>query len=170
MKRHTLIAVAALGLSLVGGTALADSNNNRDHRSDHGPAARHDSRSHDRHDYNDRRVDHRTRDHHYDGHRDYRSDWNRDDRHYDGRQIHRAPVRYRVVRYYPPHNYRPYSWYRGAYLPAAYYAPRYVVYNYRDYRLAPPPYGYHWVRVNNDVVLAAITTGLVMQVVNGLFY
>ena len=59
---------------------------------------------------------------------------------------------------------------RGARLPAAYYAPRYVVHNYGDYHLHRPPHGYHWVRVDNDVILAAITTGIVLQVVNGIFY
>jgi Ni/Co efflux regulator RcnB len=36
--------------------------------------------------------------------------------------------------------------------------------------LYPPPYGYHWVRVDNDVVLAAITTGIVLAVVNQVFW
>ncbi len=33
-----------------------------------------------------------------------------------------------------------------------------------------PRVGHHWVRVNNDVVLAAVASGLVVSVVNGLFY
>ncbi len=90
------------------------------------------------------------------------------DRH--GRHYHRHDGRYRVALYYPPKGYRHYTWSRGARLPAAYYAPRYVVYNYGAYRLRPPPRGYHWVRVDNDVVLAAITTGIVMQVIDGIFY
>lgn len=159
MKRPTFIAIAALGLSFATGVALADphgGDHGRDHRNDRGHAVHRDPGHHDDHRRDDRRVDNRHWDH-------------RADRH-DHRVDHRPPVRYKVVRYYPPQGYRPYVWYRGARLPAAYYAPRYVVYNYRDYRLAPPPHGYHWVRVNNDVVLAAITTGIVMQVVNGLFY
>jgi len=42
--------------------------------------------------------------------------------------------------------------------------------DYRAYRLAAPPWGYQWVRVDNDVVLAAITTGLVLSVVDNLFW
>ena len=94
-----------------------------------------------------------------------------DNRHYDHRyHDHGYGGRYKVVRYYPPKNYRHHRWYRGAYLPAAYYAPRYVVHNYSTYRLRPPPRGYHWVRVDNDVILAAIATGLVANVVSDIFY
>jgi Ni/Co efflux regulator RcnB len=78
--------------------------------------------------------------------------------------------RYRAGAYHRPHGYRSYHWYAGARLPAAYYAPRYVIYDYPAYRLRPPPYGYHWVRVDNDVVLAAIATGVVLQVVNEIFW
>ena len=42
--------------------------------------------------------------------------------------------------------------------------------DYHRYRLSPPPYGHHWVRVNEDVVLAAVASGLVVSVVNGMFY
>jgi Ni/Co efflux regulator RcnB len=181
MKRpmkHLIVAAAALS-ALVGSVAMADSHG-RDKGHDN---SRHDDRrGHEEHRYDDQRVQdqhHWNNDHrdyraannsHWDNRSDYRyvrtPDWNR----YDHRYDYHPPARYRVVNYYPPHGYRPYAWYRGSYLPATYYAPRYVVYNYYDYRLNAPPYGYHWVRVNNDVVLAAITTGLVMQVVNGLFY
>ena len=42
--------------------------------------------------------------------------------------------------------------------------------DYRPYRLAPPPYGHHWVRVDNDVLLVALSTGLVVDSIYGLFY
>lgn len=80
-------------------------------------------------------------------------------------------VRYRVDPYRQPRGYyNGYAWHRGDRLPVAFYAPRYVVRDYRAYRLAPPPWGYQWVRVDNDVVLAAITTGLVLSVVDNLFW
>jgi Ni/Co efflux regulator RcnB len=121
-----------------------------------------DSHKHDR-----SRDERAWNDRHHDRHDDrHRNDRDRHDRYYD----HRYDGRYKVVRYSMPHGYRHYAWYRGARLPAAYYAPRYVVHNYGSYRLRPPPRGYHWVRVDNDVVLAAITTGVVMQVINGIFY
>jgi Ni/Co efflux regulator RcnB len=142
MKR-LLVAVLAVS-TLMGTVAMADS-----HKHD---------RSRDERAWNDRHHD-RNDDRH-------RNDRDRHDRYYD----HRYDGRYKVVRYSMPHGYRHYAWYRGARLPAAYYAPRYVVHNYGSYRLRPPPRGYHWVRVDNDVVLAAITTGVVMQVINGIFY
>lgn len=78
--------------------------------------------------------------------------------------------RYRAPSYYaPPPGYRSVRWSRGHYLPRPYYAPVYVV-DYRPYRLAPPPYGHHWVRVDNDVLLIALATGLIVDVMYGLFY
>jgi len=108
------------------------------------------------------------------GHERDRDHWDdrhdrRDDRREERYDRH-SHARYKVVRYAPPAGYRHYTWYRGAHLPRAYYAPRYVVHDYGSYRLRSPPRGYHWVRVDNDVVLAAITTGIVMQVVSGIFY
>jgi Ni/Co efflux regulator RcnB len=52
----------------------------------------------------------------------------------------------------------------------AYYAPRYVVYDYGRCGLRAPPYGYHWVRVDGDVVLAAIATGVILDVIYNQFY
>lgn len=54
--------------------------------------------------------------------------------------------------------------YRGGYLPHDYRNRQYVIDNWREYRLSPPPRGYHWVQVGGDYVLAAITTGLIMQI------
>ncbi len=46
-----------------------------------------------------------------------------------------------------------------------YYGPSYVVRDYRYYRLRPPPRGYHWVRDdNNDLLLVAITTGIILDI------
>jgi Ni/Co efflux regulator RcnB len=38
------------------------------------------------------------------------------------------------------------------------------------YRLRPPPRGHYWVRVDNDVLLTAIATGLIVDVAYNLFY
>lgn len=37
--------------------------------------------------------------------------------------------------------------------------------DYRRYRLAAPPRGYHWVRVDNRFLLVGITSGLISQVI-----
>jgi Ni/Co efflux regulator RcnB len=54
-------------------------------------------------------------------------------------------------------------------LSPAYYAPAYVVRDYSVYQLREPPYGCRWVRVDNNVVLAAIATGVVLDVVYNVF-
>lgn len=138
-------------------------NNRRDYRGNVDQYRRSDNRR-----FDNRRFDGRR----YDG----RYDRKFDRRHFDSRFSRNYPsYRYgykRIYggRYYRPSGYRYYSWRRGDRLPFAYYAPRYIIRDYRPYRLYAPPRGYHWVRVGNDVVLAAITTGLVLSVVNNIFY
>lgn len=53
---------------------------------------------------------------------------------------------------------------RGQRVPVVYLQPRYYVQDYRYYNLAPPPYGYRWVRPDNGrYLLVSITTGLISQ-------
>jgi Ni/Co efflux regulator RcnB len=42
------------------------------------------------------------------------------------------------------------AWKRGERIPVVYLEPRYYVRDYREYRLAPPPDGYVWVRPYED--------------------
>ncbi|MGE3303322.1 MAG: RcnB family protein [Hyphomonadaceae bacterium] len=67
-----------------------------------------------------------------------------------------------------PPGYRHHNWQRGARLPNEYR--RVVVRDYRAYHLAPPPRGYQYVRVDNDVILASIATGVVASVIANAFY
>lgn len=71
------------------------------------------------------------------------------------------------VAYYGAPYYRPgYSeWRRGAYLPPAYRGRGYIVYDYERYRLRPPPRGYSWYRVDDGYMLAAITSGLIYDII-----
>jgi Ni/Co efflux regulator RcnB len=113
--------------------------------------------------------------------RDSRGDWRGDhrndgrDRGYDGRGRYEGQDRGRFLdhfygeRYNESWGYRDHEWRRGERLPIAYYSEPYVVRDFGAYRLRPPPWGYHWVRVNNDVVLAAIATGIVLDVVYNCF-
>jgi Ni/Co efflux regulator RcnB len=141
---NRLLVATALAITLMGGavTVQADA---RDQR-------------HERRDF---RQD-RSRDWHRHEHRDHR-DWNRHDTRDWGR-------RYHYGRYVAPRGYYHRSWRHGDHLPSAYYAPRYIVHDYYSYRLRPPPRGYYWVRVDNDVLLASIASGLVVSAVYGLFY
>jgi len=139
-----------------------------------------------RYDGRDNRYDRRDnrRDDRYDrrdNRRDDRRDW-RDDRRYDNRHYARGndrrwngyhwhpQYRYRApVHYVYPRGYRAQQWRVGYRLPPAYYQRHYYV-DYRVYHLPPPPYGYHWVRVDRDVVLVAIASGLIRDILYGLYY
>jgi Ni/Co efflux regulator RcnB len=151
----------------------------KDHRYSRDDDRRHD-RDHSRHD--DREVRYR------DDRRDYYRNVERDHNRHDDREVryryqedrrdhyrsverdHRyATTHYRVVRYQPPRGYVRRQWRTGEHIPSSYCENRYVVHDYRSYRLHAPPRGYHWVRVDHDVVLTAITTGFITAVVYGIF-
>ena len=168
MKR---IFAAALAVTLMTGSVLAEA---RDHDRDRYSRHERSHRDHDRHavkHHRDHRAyERRSNDRHWD---DHRRDSHRDDR-WERREYRSAAahhyVRFHAGHYHRPAGYRHYAWHRGAHLPRAYYAPRYVVHDYHAYRLHRPPYGHHWVRVDRDVVLTAIATGAVIAVVSDLFY
>jgi Ni/Co efflux regulator RcnB len=198
MKR-TITAAILISL-MAGPVAMADSSlgstvravaqrqspeSRRDNRADHRDD-RHDGRSDRRDDRRDGRSDRRDdrRDDRWDrrddrrDHRDNRRDdrWDRrDDRRdkhwdrWDDRRDH-GHGNYWSGRYDPPRGYRPHHWRRGDRLPAAYYARPYVISDYRGCHLRPPSYGAHWVRVDNDVLLTVIATGIVLDVVYNHFY
>jgi Ni/Co efflux regulator RcnB len=114
--------------------------------------------------------DHRHWNDHRDGndHRNWDRDYDRFHRAPPPRVIYRpAPPRFGL--YHAPRGYYQHTWRRGERLPVAYYAPSYLIGNYRDCGLRAPPRGYHWVRVNNDAVLAAVATGVVLDVAFHLF-
>jgi Ni/Co efflux regulator RcnB len=127
---------------------------------------------HDRVNDADHREHRDAREHHRDDDR-HRHDEHRNDRDHDrgDRDYQRGYLqgRYDAGRYIRPRGYYQHSWRRGERLPAAYYANRYVVRNYNAYRLHAPPRGYHWIRVERDVVLAAVATGAIVTIVDGLF-
>lgn len=157
MKRILLTAAAALTLA---GPLAVSSASAREYRSEY----RQDQRSDWRNDRRDDRRDYRG------DRRDSRNDrW--DSRRYNGyyyqNRFHRgAPP----AAYYgrPGFSYGYQAWSRGQYIPRGY--PVRVV-QYRDYRLSPPPYGYHYVRDDRgDILLAAIATGLIASVIIGSSY
>lgn len=55
----------------------------------------------------------------------------------------------------------------GRRIPNEFRQHQYVVSNYRQHRLPPPPRGHEWVQVGPDYVLIAIATGLIAQMVLG---
>ena len=191
MKRQRAIHssrmfAAALAVSLMTGSIAVQARDND--RDDDGKSRYEEHRGHDRHArHDDDRHDRRARNHNHDTHdryvsnnhphdRQLRPEHAREQRWDDHRERSRAYAygyqqgRFHAGHYHRPYGYRHYAWHRGARLPAAYYAPRYIVHDYADYRLYRPPHGHHWVRVDHDVVLTAIATGAVIAVVNNLFY
>jgi len=77
--------------------------------------------------------------------------------------------RYTAARYTPPRGQQARTWSYGQRLPSQYRSRSYVVANYSNYGLRAPPRGYEYVRTGNDVVLAAVATGLITAVIAGLF-
>jgi Ni/Co efflux regulator RcnB len=63
------------------------------------------------------------------------------------------------------YNARGGEFHRGGRLPPELRHRQYVVSNWRAYRLAPPPRGYQWVQVGPDFVLAAIATGIIVNLI-----
>jgi Ni/Co efflux regulator RcnB len=110
----------------------------------------------DQHQQQGRDNDRRDNDRH-----DQRGDNNNYERHATKR--YKAPSRYQ-----PPRGYQARQWHRGDKLPSSYRSKAYVV-DYRHYGLGAPPRGYQYVRVNNDVVLAAVATGVISSVIFQLF-
>ena len=105
----------------------------------------------------------------------------------DGAQVSRQPVAAAPApwpgpaRVAPQHDWRhdgPRDWHggsghraqgphfhRGGYLPPQYRGGHHVVHDWRGHHLTPPPRGQQWVQVGTDVLLVAVATGLIAQVI-----
>lgn len=161
MKR-LILAIAAVA-SVAGPlavTATATSAMAQDHgRYDRGN--RQGDRGHGRYDRRDDRRDHRG-----DRRWDSRTRWDRG-RHngyyYNNRWYYGPPP----AAYHGRPGYRPghSAWRRGVHLPPSYRTGGYVVHDYGRYSLRPPPRGYYWYRDGNDYLLAAVASGLILDVI-----
>ena len=110
--------------------------------------------------------------------RDYNDRYSARDRDCDGipnrfdridDRTYRAVTRYYAPsRYYAPAGYRYTTYDVGTYLPRGYYGSSYYI-DYRPYGLSPPPYGYRWVRVGNDVYMVQTRNCLIAEAVLSLF-
>lgn len=161
MKKTLSVALAAVMMAGTLGTAGAASAQSRGHQDrDYGRYDRSDRYDRDQRDYHRNDTYHRGYDHH-----DRRD--RAESRRYERWQ--RAQRRYRSDRYYAPRGYQARSWGYGQRMPYEYRTNRYIVSDYHRYGLYAPPHGYQYVRSGEDVVLAAVTTGLVVAVIAGLF-
>lgn len=86
--------------------------------------------------------------------RDHRS-YDRDHRGYDTNRYDRNDRRGEYRR-----------WSRGDRLPSSYRSSRYAV-DYRRHHLRAPPRGYQWRQVDNNYVLAAVASGLILEIISG---
>jgi Ni/Co efflux regulator RcnB len=144
------ILFASLG---IGSAAMADEHGHDADRPNASQQDRHDDHGDDHRDSRDNHSNDRGNQH--DEHRDEHSDRDKNHGHYGV--------------YNRPKGYQDHRWARGERLPKAYYSRSYVVVNYQARGWRQPPRGYHWVRVNDDVVLAAIATGVVLDVLFNQF-
>jgi Ni/Co efflux regulator RcnB len=157
MMKRLLIAALAAATAITGvlpaGVAAADPKYDhgwRDHDHDRGDDHDHGWRDHD----HDRGDDH---DRHWDR-------WDRDNDHWR---------RERGYRYYG-RGYG-YEGYRGRWRTGELYpywrSDRYVITDYRVYRLPPPPPGYRYYRDDSgDVVMAAIASGVIGLIIGGALH
>jgi Ni/Co efflux regulator RcnB len=81
------------------------------------------------------------------------------------RDLRAARQERREARHY--YNARSPEFHRGGRLPVELRRNNYVVYDWRAHHLSAPPRGYHWVQVGPDFVLAAIATGVIVNLVLG---
>ena len=113
---------------------------------------------------------------HSSGHdRDQRQDQRHDEhrgamRHERGEHEEHERADFDSGRYDRPHGYYEHHWRRGDRLPPDYRSQAYIIPDPTMYRLRPPPPGYYWVRVDNNAVLAAVATGVVVDIAVNLFH
>ncbi len=87
------------------------------------------------------------------------------------RKAVRAPRRYRARRpWIAPRGFAYRRFTLGERVPSVLLAATYFLTNYALYGLAPPPYGYVWIREGSDAVLVNRYTGEVVQVEYDIFY
>ena len=81
-----------------------------------------------------------------------------------------APRQYRIVNYAPPPGWRYQRWNYGQYYPRPYWQQQtYWLSNYQQYGLEPLPYGYVWVQNGPDALAVDSFSGVILQVIYGLF-
>jgi Ni/Co efflux regulator RcnB len=157
-KKHLIIPALVTALLSASASSFAQDRYHGDRDRDRGDSNGYTQRDRDRND--DRNRQYERRDERRDDRRDDRRDgyqargggrygnegWGGDERRWNGAG--------------PEHSFR-----RGDRLPSRYRNHQYVVNNYREHHLRPPPRGYHWVQTGGDYVLAAIATGVIADLI-----
>ncbi len=160
MKKYLVILAGSLALAATAAMAIPsgqsnqdngqqDSNGQQDNHGNHGRQDNHDQRDNNGRQDNRAQQDSRGREGDH-GRRDNQGRYDNGER-----------------GYYVMHDRgRHEGWYRrGGRVPEEYRDSRYVVTDWRADHLRPPPPGYRWVRSdNNDYLLIAITTGIIVSI------
>ena len=76
---------------------------------------------------------------------------------------------FRAARYGWPRGYRYERFAIGRRLPDAFFVPRYYILDYETYGVEVPPAGFQWIRYGPDLLLVDLSSGQVINVVNGVF-
>mgnify|MGYP001148457347 CR=1 FL=1 len=71
--------------------------------------------------------------------------------------------------YVQPRDYRYARYDYNSRLPKGYWGSNYYV-DYQPYGLTPPPPGYRWNRVGNDVYMVSVRDGLILEAVYSMFH
>ena len=164
MKMSLLAAATALTLLGTAGAASADNGKGGGHKGEAHAKGNSEARDHV---YRD--CDGIARAHH-DNRNKKGKDCDGSHNRFDDRAVraHNARRSFEGPRYVAPRDYRYVRYDSGARLPEGYYGSGYYV-DYQPYGLAPPPQGYRWNRVGNDVYMVSIRDGLIAQAVYSLF-
>lgn len=145
-KKHLIISVLTAALLSASAASFAQDRYHGDRdRGDRNDGQRYSQRDRDHDRYDNRRDDRRDGYRAQGGGRAGSEGWG-EERRWDGAG--------------PDHSFR-----RGDRLPSRYRNHQYVVNNWREHRLRPPPRGYQWVQTGGDYVLAAIATGLIADLI-----
>ena len=181
MKMSLLAAATALMLLGTAGVASANNGNGNGHKGEAHAKGNHAQDNNDAKGNNGGKGNNDARNHVYrdcDGvaraHHDNRNKKGQDcsgiHNRFDDRLVraHDARRSYEGPQYIAPRDYRYVRYDSGARLPQGYYGSNYYV-DYQPYGLAPPPQGYRWNRVGNDVYMVSVRDGLIAQAVYSLF-
>ncbi len=82
---------------------------------------------------------------------------------------YQAARSFKIGAYHPPVGWTARRWAYGQILPAAYWAPPYILADYWLFALEVPPVGCEWVRDGADAILVNTATGEIVQVEYGVF-
>ena len=86
------------------------------------------------------------------------------------RYNYRAEQRYRSRPYVRPQGWYPHRWISGDILPALFWTRSYWITDFWLFGLPIPPSGYVWVRYGSNALLVQINSGVILQVIYGVYY